>query len=149
EAALLLSALASRAGDRIQVVAFDRVERARASGTTTASVMPQVANALSGIEPALVEPDWPALLRLTQARLSQRALVVLLTTIDISNVDSGLIDAAAALGRDHQVMVASVDNVDVHHMMNGREDTDALFAAGAAARATLEHDSVASRLRHV
>jgi uncharacterized protein (DUF58 family) len=149
EATLLLTALASRAGDRVQVTAYDRVERARAMGTTGAGVMPKLAEALAGIEPELLEPDWPGIVRLVQGRLSQRALVVLLTTIDTSTVDSGLLEAVAALSQSHVVMVASVNDPEVEQMLSGREDSHEVYAAGAAARSILERDTIATRLRQL
>jgi len=149
EATLLLTALATRAGDRVQVTAYDRTERARALGTTGAGVMPQLAAALAGVEPELLEPDWPGVVRLVQGRLSQRALVVLLTTIDTSTVDSGLLEAVAALTQSHVVMVASVDDPEVDQMLRGRDDVHDLYAAGAAARGVLERDTVATRLRQL
>ncbi|NTV38974.1 MAG: DUF58 domain-containing protein, partial [Demequinaceae bacterium] len=89
DAALLLAALASKAGDRVQVTAFDRSERAKAAGSSSASLMPNLASALATIDPSLIELDWAALVRLINSRLSQRALVVLLTTLDASLIDSG------------------------------------------------------------
>lgn len=147
EAALLLSALASRAGDRVQVVAWDRKERSRALGGTTAVLMPEVAHALATAEPDLVEPDWAGALRLIDQRLSQRALVVLLTTIDTSALDNGLLDATAALSRSHQVLVASVDDPAVAELAAGRADAEAVFGAGAAERTRLETSAIAMRLR--
>ncbi|WP_062213048.1 DUF58 domain-containing protein [Demequina oxidasica] len=149
EATLLLTALATRAGDRVQVTAYDRVERARALGTTGAGVMPQLASALAGVEPELLEPDWPGVVRLVQSRLSQRSLVVLLTTIDTSTADSGLLEAVAALSQSHVVMVASVNDPEVEQMLKGREDSHELYAAGAAARGALERDTVSTRLRQL
>jgi len=149
EATLLLTALASKAGDRVQVTAYDRQERARAMGTTGAGVMPKLAQALAGVEPELLEPDWPAIVRLTQDRLSQRALVVLLTTIDTSTVESGLLEAVAALAHSHVVMVASVDDPEADTMLSGREDSDEVYAAAAAARGVLERDTVTTRLRQL
>lgn len=149
EATLLLTALATRAGDRVQVTAYDRTERARALGTSGAGVMPQLANALAGVEPELLEPDWPGIVRLVQSRLSQRSLVVLLTTIDTSTVDSGLLEAVAALSQSHVVMVASVNDPDVERMLGGRADAHDLYAAGAAARGVLERDSVVTHLRQL
>jgi uncharacterized protein (DUF58 family) len=149
EATLLLTALASRAGDRVQVTAYDRIERARAAGTTGAGVMPQLAEALAGVEPELLEPDWPGIVRLAQDRLSQRALVVLLTTIDTSTVDSGLLEAVTALSRSHVVMVASVADPEVEQMLKGRQDAHEVYAAAAASRTVLERDAVATRLRQL
>lgn len=149
EATLLLTALASRAGDRTQVTAYDRTERARALGTSGAGVMPKLAEALAGVEPELLEPDWPGIVRLTQDRLSQRALVVLLTTIDTSTVESGLLEAVAALSQLHVVMVASVNDPEVEELLAARANTDEVYSAAAAARSILERDTVATRLRQL
>lgn len=149
EAALLLAALASRAGDRVQVVAFDRQERSRALGSTTAIIMPALADALATAEPELVEPDWPAAVRLIDDRLSQRALVVLLTTIDASTVDNGLLDAVAALSRLHQVVVASVDDPEIADLAAGRGDASGIFGAAAAERSRLEASAVEMRIRQL
>ncbi|WP_291377573.1 DUF58 domain-containing protein [Demequina sp.] len=147
EAALLLSALASRAGDRVQVTAFDRVERARAQGASGSALMPVLASALAPVEPHLIETDWPALVRLIGERLSQRALVVLLTTVDISLVDSGALQAIAALQRDHHVVIASVDDPDEGTMLQARGDVESVYTAAAAARGRIEQDMVVARIR--
>lgn len=147
EAALLLSALASRAGDRVHVTAFDRVERARAQGASGAALMPVLASAIAPIEPHLIETDWPALVRLITERLSQRALVVLLTTVDIALVDSGALQAIAALQKDHHVVIASVDDPDEGAMLSERDDVEAVYTAAAAARGRLESDTMINRIR--
>ena len=76
EAALLLSALAGRAGDRVELFAYDRGVRARVAGAAGPRLMPALADALAPIEPALLETDWPGLVGSVHQRLSQRALVV-------------------------------------------------------------------------
>jgi uncharacterized protein (DUF58 family) len=147
EATLLLSALASRAGDRVQVSAFDREEQARAAATTGAALMTRLATALAPVESRLLEPDWPAVARLTRERLSQRALVVLLTTVEVSAIDSGLLEATAALSHRHQVVIASVADPEVEELLDARGSVDALYGAAAAARTGIEVDAVGSRLR--
>ncbi|GIG55395.1 DUF58 domain-containing protein [Demequina activiva] len=149
EGTLLLTALATKAGDRVQVSAFDRVERARALGTGGPAVMPALANALATAEPALVEPDWPAIARLVQSRLSQRALVVLLTTLDPSAVDGGLLDTVAAISAKHAVVVASVDDPELAALEAGRDDAHDYYAAAAAARTAVESDAIAARVREL
>ena len=109
--------------------------------------MTRLATALALVEPELVEPDWPAIARLARERLSQRALVVLLTTVDVSAIDSGLLEAVAALSHRHQVVVASVADPEVVDMLAERGSIDALYGAAAAARSGLEIDAVGSRLR--
>jgi uncharacterized protein (DUF58 family) len=147
EATLLLAALASRAGDRVQVTAFDRDEQARAAATTGAALMTRLATALAPVESRLVEPDWPAVARLARERLSQRALVVLLTTVEVSAIDSGLLEATAALAHRHQVVVASVSDPEVEELLRERGSVDALYGAAAAARTGIEVDAVGARLR--
>ena len=145
EAVLLLSALASRAGDRVQVTAFDREEQARAAATTGAGLMTRLASALAPVESRLVEPDWPAVTRLTRERLSQRALVVLLTTVEVS-ADSGLLEATAALAHRHQVVVgvgcARGGAAARRARLGGRD-----LRREAAARSGIEVDAVGARLR--
>lgn len=148
EATLLLGALASHAGDRVQATAFDRVERARAASSGP-QLMAELADALATVEPSLLEPDWPALVRLVQSRVSQRSLVVLLTTVDTSAMDSGLIEAVAALQRRHQVLVGSVEDPELGAMLADRSDAEAAYGAGAAARAMLEREAAATRLRQL
>ncbi|WP_296667724.1 DUF58 domain-containing protein [Demequina sp.] len=148
EAGLLLAALASRAGDRVQATAFDRSERARAAAPGP-RIVAALADAIADVEPSLLEPDWPALVRLVQSRLSQRSLVVLLTTVDTSAMDSGLIEAVAALQRRHQVLVGSVEDPELTAMLAARDDVTALYGAGAAARALIEREAVATRLRRL
>jgi len=147
EAALLLSALASRAGDRVQIIAFDRVERARAAGTTAEKLMPAAASALAVIEPSLVETDWKGVVQLIQERVSQRSLVVLLTAVDTAMIDSGALRAVAALQREHQVLVGSVADPDLAHMLLGRDSVEEVYTAAAAARTGLENDAIVNRLR--
>ncbi|WP_084105867.1 DUF58 domain-containing protein [Demequina sp. NBRC 110056] len=149
EGTLLLTALATKAGDRVQVTAFDRVERARAIGATGPAVMPQLADALATATPALVEPDWPAVARLVQSRLSQRALVVLLTTLDPSAVDGGLLDTVAAITSKHAVLVASVDDPELAELEAARGDAHDHYAAAAAARTAIEQDAIAARVREL
>lgn len=145
EAALLLGALATHAGDRVELVAYDRRVRARAQGTTGARLMPALADALATVEPELTETDWAGAAAAVKARLSQRALVVVLTAIEPAAVESGLLEAVAGL--DHQVVVASVRDPELEALRAGRGDVHAVFDAAAAERAQLERDAVVLRLR--
>src|SRR5690606_4909852 len=68
EATLRLAALASRAGDRVEVMAFDRRVRARVAGAQGPRLMPALADALAPVEPELLETDWPALVAAIRQR---------------------------------------------------------------------------------
>jgi uncharacterized protein (DUF58 family) len=147
EAALLLAALAGRAGDRVELVAYDRRVHARVAGVTGAALMPAMADALTTVEPALVETDWPGIAGQVRARLSQRALVVLLTAIEPSVARAGLLDTVAQLADRHQVVVASVADPELVALRRGRADAAQVFDAAAAERTELERAAVAMRLR--
>lgn len=145
EAALLLSALASHAGDRVELVAFDRRTRARVAGMQGSRLMPALADALATVSPELTEIDWTGAVGVIQERLSQRALVVLLTAIEASAAETGLLEAVARL--DHQVVVASVRDPEVAVLARGRDSAHEVFDAAAAERAELERAAVTMRLR--
>lgn len=147
EAALLLAALASRAGDRVELLAYDRTVRARVAGASGPRLMPAIADALADVEPSLVEADWPGVVAQVQERLSQRALVVLLSALEPAAVENGLLRVVDQLASRHQVVLASVRDPEVERLRTGREDVSALFDAAAAERTELERLAVAQRLR--
>ena len=147
EATLLLSALASRAGDRVEVMAFDRRVRARVAGAQGPRLMPALADALAPVEPELLETDWPALVGAIRQRLSHRALVVLLTTTDPAPVESGLLPVLGRLAQDHVVVVASVRDPELEELRVDRTDSAAIFDASAVERTELERTAASVVLR--
>lgn len=147
EAALLLSALASRAGDRVDLIAFDRRVRAQVAGASGPRLLPALADALAPVDPALVETDWAGLVATVQQRLSQRALVVLLTALEPAPVESGLLPVLAPLAKDHVVVLASVADPEVAALRTGRATAAEVYDAAAAERTELERAAVSVRLR--
>jgi uncharacterized protein (DUF58 family) len=108
DAALLLAALATRAGDRVDLLAVDRRVRARVEGASSSSLLSALVTALAPLEAELVEADWSVAVAAVQQRLSQRSLVVLLTPLEAAAVEEGLLPVLPTLTRRHQVLVASV-----------------------------------------
>jgi len=147
EAALLLGVLADRAGDRVEVIAYDRAVRARVAGASRSGLLPTMADALAPIEPALLETDWAGVAAEVRARMSQRALVVLLTTIDPATVEAGLLDVVAQLAQRHQVVVAAVADPELERMRTTRTNIMEAYEAAAAERTALGHAAVGMRLR--
>ena len=98
DAALLLTALASRAGDRVDMMAFDRRVRARVVGAPRSAVLSAVAQAMAALQAELVETDAAALgsAALTTAR--HRCLIVLLTDLNPAAVDGRAAAPAAVAG---------------------------------------------------
>ncbi|MDQ0373274.1 DUF58 domain-containing protein [Cellulomonas humilata] len=147
EAALLLAALATKAGDRVELLVFDRRVRGRVASATGAGVMAAFADTLAVVEPELVETDWPGIVAQVRQRLSQRALVVLLTALDPSAIEQGLLGVAGQLTERHQVVLASVSDPEVDALRTARTGAAAVFDAAAAERVGLERAAVAVRLR--
>lgn len=147
EAALLLAALATRAGDQVELVAVDRGVRARVAGERGPALLAAIADATVPLTPALVEPDWPRVVRVVQERVSHRALVVLLTALEPAAVEYGLLPALGPLARRHQVVVASAADPAVAALRDDR-GADA-FGVAAAERTDLEREAAAAALRRL
>ncbi|EYR62047.1 hypothetical protein N866_12395 [Actinotalea ferrariae CF5-4] len=147
EAALLLAALASRAGDRVDLVAYDRRVRAQVAGANGPRLLPALADALAPLEPTLVEADWPGVVGAVRQRLSQRALVVLLTSLEPAAVESGLLPVVGPLAHDHTVVLASVADPEVAALRARRGGSGEVYDAAAAERTELERAAVSVRLR--
>jgi len=146
DAALLLAALASRAGDRVDLLAFDRRVRARVEGVTGSELLPTLVEAMAPLEASLVEPDYAALVSTVLGRMSRQSLVVLLTGLDATPVREGLLPSLAMLVRRHRVIVASVGDPRVDAMAAGRGDAEAVYDAAAAERARSERSQIAELL---
>jgi uncharacterized protein (DUF58 family) len=146
DAALLLAALASRAGDRVDLVAYDRRVRGRVEGEPASSLLPALVQAMAPLEAALVEPDYAGMVRTVLAGPSRRSLVVLLTALDAAPVEEGLLPALAPLLRRHQVLLASVSDPRVAELARGRGDAEAVYGAASAERARAERRRVGELL---
>jgi uncharacterized protein (DUF58 family) len=147
DAALLLAALASRAGDRVDLLAFDRRVRGRVEGVSGGELLPALVTAMAPLEADLVEADWPAIVGAVRQRLSQRALVVLLTSLESAAVEEGLLPVLPLLTSHHLVVVASVDDPRLAEMAAGRGDAYAVYGAAAAERTLLERGGLVAELR--
>lgn len=146
DAALLLAALAGHARDRVQVIAGDRRVRARVSGHDRATLLSSVVDALSDIEPALVEADWTTLATEVTRVSSQRALVVLLTALEPSVIEEGLMPVLPALTARHRVVVASAADPEIARMSRTRESLRDVYGAAAAERTAQLRDRAADAL---
>jgi uncharacterized protein (DUF58 family) len=146
DAALLLGALASRAGDHVDLLAYDRTVRAAVAGVGARELLPALVNAMAPLEPELVETDLRGMITEVLARSPRRSLVVLFTGLDAAAVEEGLLPGLPSLSRRHQVVVAAVADPRVAEMAAGRGASDAVYAAAAAERARAERRGVARLL---
>ncbi|MFE5394660.1 DUF58 domain-containing protein [Streptomyces sp. NPDC056568] len=147
DAALLLAALASRAGDRVDLLAYDRRVRAHVQGRTASDVLPSLVNAMATLEPELVETDARGLTATALRSAPRRSLVVLLTTLDAAPIEEGLLPVLSRLTQRHTVLLASVADPQIARMASARGTTDAVYEAAAAAQAQSERDRTADQLR--
>lgn len=147
DAALLLAALASRAGDHVDFLAHDRVTRAGVFNASRTELLAQLVDAMAPLEPALIESDARAMVAAVQRRVRRRALVVLLTDLNASALDEGLMSVLPQLSAKHQVLLAAVADPRVETLAAGRADAAEVYDAAAAERARNERRSMASRLR--
>ena len=147
DAALLLAALASRAGDHVDFLAHDRVSRAGVFNANRTELLAQLVNAMAPLEPALVESDATAIVAAVQRRVRRRALVVLMTDLNASALDEGLMAVLPQLSARHQVLLAAVADPRVDRLAAGRADAAQVYDAAAAERARNDRRTIASRLR--
>jgi uncharacterized protein (DUF58 family) len=147
ESSLLLAALASRAGDHVDLLVFDRVVRGRVQGASGAQLLARMVDTMAPIQPQLIETDWDAIPALVRQVTSHRALVVLLTSIDAPGASRGLLAMLPQLTRRHTVVVASVSDPDVLAAVGERDDTEEVYRAAAAERALLDAARVAAAIR--
>src|SRR5262245_1210990 len=146
DAALLLAALATRAGDRVDLLGYDRTVRTSVQGAGAGAVLPAFVNAMAPLEPALLEVDWPGLVVQIQRRARHRSLVVLLTGLESSAVEAGLMRVLPVLVHRHQVIVASVADPRIEEMAAGRGSAGQVYEAAAAERTRLERRRTTAEL---
>ena len=146
DAALLLTALAGHARDRVQVLAGDRTVVARASGADRATLLHDTISTLAPVESRLVEADWSLLATEVSRMGTQRALVVLLTPLESSAIEQGLLPVLPALCAHHRVVVASVADPAVARMRTDRDTEAGLYDAAAAERTTALRERTAAAL---
>lgn len=132
DAALLLAALASRAGDTVDFLAGDRQVRARVRGGGRTDVLPQLVEAMADLQPVLAEADWSRLSSAVVGLGRQSSLVVLLSALDPAALEHGLLPALPALVRRHRVVLASVRDPELDRMAARRGSAAEAYDAAAA-----------------
>jgi uncharacterized protein (DUF58 family) len=147
DAALLLAALASRAGDHVDFLAHDRVSRAAVFGASRTELLAQLVDAMAPLQPALVESDWRGMVASVLRRTRRRSLVVLLTDLNATALDEGLLPVLPQLSAKHHVLLAAVTDPRIDQLAAGRSDAAAVYDAAAAERARNDRRAIASRLR--
>jgi uncharacterized protein (DUF58 family) len=142
DAALLLVALATRAGDRISLLCIDRVVHARLRTPPRTTALARAVQLLAPIEPALVETDWSVVAAELERTAPKDSLVVLLTPLEPSSVEHGLLPVVGRIAQRHPVVVAGVADPALERMRDEREDAREVYRAAAAELDRLERSAV-------
>ncbi|EAP97423.1 hypothetical protein JNB_18173 [Janibacter sp. HTCC2649] len=134
DATLFLTAIAGHARDRVHVIAGDRTVRAHVSGHDRAALLHDAISELAPVDAQLIEADWRLLASEVTKVGAQRALVVLITPLESSALEEGLLPVLPALASRHRVVIASVSDPAVEALRLGRGTATEVYAAAAAER---------------
>jgi uncharacterized protein (DUF58 family) len=146
DAALLLTALAGRAGDRVDLLAHDLRQRTAVLGRGATDTLPAFTNAMALLEPELVETDLRALTAAALRLAPRRSLIVLLTGLDTGPAEDGLLPMLPRLTQRHEVIVAAVADPRLDELATGRGTVQAVYGAAAASQTQADRRAVADRL---
>ncbi|HEY7146685.1 MAG TPA: DUF58 domain-containing protein [Streptosporangiaceae bacterium] len=147
DAALLLTALALRAGDRVDLIAVDRRVRARVVGASKAAGLQAFTSALAVLDAELIESDAGLMASVVLDLARQRSLVVLLTDLNPAAVEDGLLPRLPVLAARHQLLVAAVADPRLDELAAGRDSAAAVYAAAAAQQARSQRERTSALLR--
>jgi uncharacterized protein (DUF58 family) len=147
DAALLLTALARHAGDRVSLLVHDRRLRAAVDRAAGGAALSDVVRVVAPVEPQLVETDMTAVVAQVLRRLRRRSLVVLFTALEPAALQDGLIPAIGPLLHRHVVVLAAPADPAVAQLRAERGDTEAVYRAAAAESADAERRRIAAQLR--
>jgi uncharacterized protein (DUF58 family) len=145
DAVLMLTAVATRLGDRAGLVAFDRRVRAVVPAGQRADQLTRVSEAMYQLEPELAASDYRGAFSQTLARVHRRALLVLLTELADQALGDTLLPALPLILRRHLVVVASVRDPDVERWATAPADNAPAAFRKAAALAALEDRRLLAR----
>src|SRR5690606_7808858 len=145
EAALLLAALANRAGDHVHVLAFDRVVRARVTGVDGPRLVPEILDALASVEAQLIDTDWDRALREARRLAGRPSLVVILTAQESLSSSRGFLTRLARLpSAATTVLVGTVTDASLADAARAGGSVTDLYRA-AAAEATAQDAALVAR----
>ncbi|MCR2816143.1 DUF58 domain-containing protein [Microbacterium jiangjiandongii] len=149
EAALLLAALASRAGDHVHLAMFDRVLRARVTGVDGSALLPAMVDAMAPVEAQLIDTDWDAAFAQVRTLTSRPSLVVLLTAQDSPESSRGFLGSLGAVARRAHVLVGTATDATpdlTGAASGGRRTADDVYRAAALERSARDAARVAAAI---
>jgi uncharacterized protein (DUF58 family) len=148
DAVMMLTAVATRLGDRCGLVAFDREIQGVVPPGQSRDQLGRVTEAMYALEPQLIESDYRGAFTETLARFRRRAMLVIFTELVEQAVGESLLPALPLIVRNHVVVVASVRDPDVVHWADGEAaDASAAYRKASAVSALEERRRATARLQ--
>ncbi|MDO8389390.1 MAG: DUF58 domain-containing protein [Actinomycetota bacterium] len=149
DAVLAVVQSASRLGDRVGMVAFDRQVRSILVPTNGKSQLGRAAEAMFMLEPEYSESAYQEAFNLAAARFRRRSLFVVITDLVEAVVEQALLPALPTLTKRHLVVVAAVQDPAVQQWAQGGEHTwpSEAFREAAAVSHLYQRSRAVARLR--
>ncbi|MDF2508481.1 MAG: hypothetical protein K0Q52_2340 [Microbacterium sp.] len=147
EAALLLAALASRAGDHVHLLLYDRVVRGRVTGVDGAALLPAMTDAMAPVHARLVDTDWHGAFAAVRTLTTRPSLIVVLTAQDAAESARGFLGAFPTASRATTVLVGSVTDDGIAALARERGSREEVYLAAAAERTLRDAENVADAIR--
>jgi uncharacterized protein (DUF58 family) len=148
DAAMCVTAVATRLGDRTGLVAFDAGIRAVVPPAAGRHQLGRVTEAMYDLDPQLVESDVRGAFTTAVTRFKRRSMLVLLTDLVEQSVGESLLPALPLVARHHLVLVGAVTDPDVVAWAAGpADDAEAAYRKAAAVAALDARARATARLR--
>ncbi len=150
-AALLLTHVATRGGDRVGLLAFSDRIRASLAPAGGRSTTVKLVRATYDLHPELVEPDYGAAFLRLGRDLRQRTLVVVLTRVSDDVSAEALVRCTRGLLPRHLPLVILLRDPELEStaLVDPLDDEAALFRRAAAAEVLGWHDRLVRRMRQL
>jgi uncharacterized protein (DUF58 family) len=147
-AALAIGHAVMARGDNLGLLAFDRVTRAQLRPGRGRAQSTRFHEALSRLQPELVEPDYAAAFTRFQRMVRKRSLVLVFTDLVDENVSEEILATVGRVSRRHLPIVVTLTDTGLldfiaRHPATSRE----AYENAVAADALLLRDRAISRLR--
>ena len=146
EAALLLAALASRAGDHVHLIMYDRVVRARVTGVDGPALLPALVDAMATVEAQLIDTDWDGAFAQVRALTSRPSLVVVLTAQDATESARGFLGSLGLVTDRARLVVGTVTDTELGELTAQRATAEEVHRAAAAERTLRDAAEVAAAI---
>jgi len=147
ESALLLSALAQRAGDHVHLLLFDRAVRGRVSGVEGPALLPALSDAMAPVHARLVDTDWGAAFAAIRSVTTRPSLIVVLTAQDAVESARSFLGAFPHASRATTILVGSSTDLSIDDLARARGSREDVYLAAAAERTLADAARVADAIR--